>query len=169
MSEKQIIQLDTSKPGVFLRELATPADDQIFFDSLQEDPDHVNNFGNSVANTYDTLEKVRDRRLSVGKDIRLGIWDGNQFKGCIGGRVNDNDESQIEIGYWLRKSAVGHGYATVATQAITSFLSSKYERVFAEVNEDNIASAKVLERAGYTQTAEVDRDWGHMKVFEAPK
>jgi [ribosomal protein S5]-alanine N-acetyltransferase len=56
------------------------------------------------------------------------------------------------IGYWLGEPHWGKGIATRAVQALTEYLFANFDlaRISAEVFEWNPASARVLEKAGYT-------------------
>jgi RimJ/RimL family protein N-acetyltransferase len=161
---KPVLVIETEREGLVLKELSSGEDDRVYLEALQEDPQHVDNYLNRVASIYDTLEKVTERRHTAGDDIRMGIWDGDRLVGGISFRVSEEDKSQAELGYWLRKSAVGHGYATLATKALTHYVSPRFDKIFAEVHPDNIASQKVLERSGYHQSGVVERDWSGVKV-----
>jgi RimJ/RimL family protein N-acetyltransferase len=57
-----------------------------------------------------------------------------------------------EIGYWLGESMWGRGFATLAVKAVTeyAFATIDLRRLQATVYEWNPASARVLEKAGYT-------------------
>jgi RimJ/RimL family protein N-acetyltransferase len=57
-----------------------------------------------------------------------------------------------EIGYWLGEPMWGRGFATVAVKAVTEYAFATFElrRIQATVYEWNPASARVLEKAGYT-------------------
>ena len=57
-----------------------------------------------------------------------------------------------EIGYWVAEPFWGRGIATLAVGAVTDYAFASFDlvRVFAEVFEWNPASARVLEKAGYT-------------------
>jgi len=59
------------------------------------------------------------------------------------------------IGYWLGESFWGRGIATEAVRAVTkyAFASFDFIRLEAHVFEWNLASARVLEKAGYTREA----------------
>lgn len=56
-----------------------------------------------------------------------------------------------EIGYWLGEEYWGRGLATDAVRAITDYTFAEYDicRLYAHVFEWNIASTRVLEKAGY--------------------
>ena len=57
----------------------------------------------------------------------------------------------IEIGYWLSKHAVGNGYATRATEALTlaALQLDDVSRVEIHCDEANLRSQKVPQRLGY--------------------
>ncbi len=57
-----------------------------------------------------------------------------------------------EIGYWLGEPFWGQGIATRALKALTGYGFAKFdlERIYAGVFDWNPASARVLEKAGYT-------------------
>ncbi len=57
-----------------------------------------------------------------------------------------------EIGYWLGEALWGRGFATIAVKAVTRYAFETFElrRLQAAVFEWNPASARVLEKAGYS-------------------
>ncbi len=59
------------------------------------------------------------------------------------------------LGYWLGKRFWGRGIATEATRAATdwAFETLRVRRVWANVMGPNLASARVLEKAGFTLEA----------------
>jgi RimJ/RimL family protein N-acetyltransferase len=61
-------------------------------------------------------------------------------------------DGQIEIGYRLRRSAWGMGYATEGSRALIDkgFIEFGVQRVVAETTMDNWASRRVLEKSGLT-------------------
>jgi RimJ/RimL family protein N-acetyltransferase len=61
-------------------------------------------------------------------------------------------DGQLEIGYRLRRSAWGKGYATEGSRALIDrgFVESGVQRVVAETTVDNRASRRVLEKSGLT-------------------
>ena len=65
------------------------------------------------------------------------------------------DVPRFEIGYWLRSSQQGHGYATEAVRAVCGLLfrEQKAERIEIRCDDRNIGSAAVAERAGFTLEA----------------
>ncbi|RAS63736.1 RimJ/RimL family protein N-acetyltransferase [Lentzea atacamensis] len=65
-------------------------------------------------------------------------------------------DGRVEIGYGVVPSRQGLGYASEATAALTSFALSLEEvhTVHASVEPTNPASARVLEKAGFTRYAD---------------
>jgi ribosomal-protein-alanine N-acetyltransferase len=61
-----------------------------------------------------------------------------------------NDHKRIEIGYALSRFHWNNGYATEATKAVIDyfFTNSDLVRIEARCRTENIASARVLEKAG---------------------
>jgi RimJ/RimL family protein N-acetyltransferase len=70
--------------------------------------------------------------------------------GIIAG--TDVDRRSAEIGYWLAEPYWGRGIATAALRAVTEWAFATFDlvRLQADVYEWNPASARVLEKAGYT-------------------
>ncbi|WP_199433336.1 GNAT family N-acetyltransferase [Qaidamihabitans albus] len=74
-----------------------------------------------------------------------------EFLGWFALRPPDNDSSgDAELGYRLRAASWGRGYATEGTRALIrkGFTELGVRRVFAETMAVNLASRRVLEKAG---------------------
>ena len=151
-----------------LRELTTHADDEALVEVVSEDIGHVDMYGNVVSSKYLTTDAAATARSSDSGELRLGIWDTDTFVGMISSRLGVS-KKEAEIEYWLRASAIGRGYATLAVEAITKYLAPKYKRLFAEVHVEHQKSADVLVRVGYHLIGEVERDWGRALIFELRK
>lgn len=65
----------------------------------------------------------------------------------------DIERCSAEIGYWLGKAYWGRGLATAAVRSLTAFAFEHLGllRVFALPFEENRASARVLEKAGFVR------------------
>jgi ribosomal-protein-alanine N-acetyltransferase len=70
-------------------------------------------------------------------------------------RCDDVYRRSAEIGYWLALPFWGQGIATRAVRALTDWAFANFDlvRIFAGVFETNPASARVLEKAGFTLEA----------------
>lgn len=84
--------------------------------------------------------------------------------GNIGLMVKSWNIGSFEIGYWLRTSAVGHGYMTEAVRLVTDFAFNNLDahRVMIRCEADNVRSAAVPQRLGFTLE-------GHLRQnYESP-
>lgn len=63
----------------------------------------------------------------------------------------DVERVSAEIGYWLGESAWGRGIVTEALTAVTAEMFRQFDltRIYALPFADNLASVRVLEKAGY--------------------
>jgi len=98
-------------------------------------------------------------RLSVSHYIQRKIMRMNVFQKSDGRFVGvtslhhiDWSVPAFEIGYWLRTSLAGKGYAKESVQGITDFAFStlRAERMEIRCDPRNDRSAAVARRAGYT-------------------
>lgn len=85
------------------------------------------------------------------RDKERVVWgifekDKNELIGLLA--LLTNDENQPEIGYRFRKKYWGKGYATEVTQFLIdyAFNSLKLPLITADVNIENLASVRVLEK-----------------------
>ena len=74
--------------------------------------------------------------------------------GEIGSALDDS--GSVQIGYGVTEPCRGRGYATAAVVALTAHL--RPARVYATVPVDNLASRRVLEKAGFTAGNESTED-----------
>ena len=81
--------------------------------------------------------------------------DGKAVGGIGFHRGTDEYRLTATIGYWLGEPYWGRGITTEALRAMTeySLASFDFARIEAHVFEWNLASARVLEKAGYTREA----------------
>jgi [ribosomal protein S5]-alanine N-acetyltransferase len=80
------------------------------------------------------------------------------------------DAPRAEIGYVLARPDWGKGYATEAASAVTAWglAQPAIHRVWAVCDVDNVASARVLEKAGMTREARLGA-WASLPAFETPR
>jgi [ribosomal protein S5]-alanine N-acetyltransferase len=91
--------------------------------------------------------------MAQGPEVNFAIASNEEAIGGIGLHPqNDVHRRTAGIGYWLAELYWGQGIATKAVQALTEYAFANFDlvRIFAEVFEWNPASARVLEKAGYT-------------------
>ena len=73
----------------------------------------------------------------------------------------DASPDEVELGYRLRKSAWGKGYATEGSRALIrkGFTELGAQRVVAEMMAINTASRRVMEKAGLTYVRTFHQEW----------
>ena len=84
----------------------------------------------------------------------MAICVDNRAVGSIGLILGkDIERVSAEIGYWLGKPYWGRGITSVALHAATEYALETFPllRIFAIPFADNLASVRVLEKAGYVR------------------
>ncbi len=66
-------------------------------------------------------------------------------------RQQDIAHRSVELGYWLGEAHWGRGIVTEAVRALTRYMFSNFDvcRIYSTVFEENPASVRVLEKAGF--------------------
>jgi|SRR4051812_23574453 ribosomal-protein-alanine N-acetyltransferase len=78
---------------------------------------------------------------------------GSEAIGCIGIRFGEDvHRKTAELGYWLAEPFWGQGIMSEAVPEFTRYAFQTFDlvRIFAEPFAENSASARVLEKAGFT-------------------
>lgn len=92
------------------------------------------------------------RKFLAGEDWPYAILDaaGTRVLGGTGLHARVGSDA-LEIGYWIRTSHVGHGYATEAAEAMcaAAFGSTTITRVEIRCDAENHRSAAVPQRLGF--------------------
>ena len=105
------------------------------------------------ADVPPTLRRLQANWL-LREDLTVGIFDRatDRYLGGSGLTRMDWVIRRFEIGYWLRDSAVGHGYATETVQVLTRFAFDDLGACRVEIRMDprNASSRAVPERLGFT-------------------
>jgi RimJ/RimL family protein N-acetyltransferase len=98
-----------------------------------------------VAVCHQLAEEGTGTRLAIS-----GLADGGFLGWCSLTRWNPDFRS-ASLGYCLTEAAWGHGYATEAASALLgwAFDTLDLNRVQAEADTRNVASARVLEKLGF--------------------
>jgi len=100
--------------------------------------------------------------LEAGTGVTFAIVETktSQLVGAIGLMHIVREHRRAEIGYWIAPDRWNNGYATEATRRILDFgfESLSLHRIEARRFERNVASGKVLLKAGMQQEG-IERDW----------
>jgi ribosomal-protein-serine acetyltransferase len=142
---------------VFLRPYRGDDAEQVFA-AIEESRDHLRPWVSWVDNNR-TVDDVRDYCIRgqaswlLRTELALGIFDAvsGRYLGGTGLHDPDWELRTFEIGYWLRVTATGHGYATESTRLLAEFALSRLQalRVTLRCDARNDASRRVAERAGF--------------------
>ncbi|MCT9091251.1 GNAT family N-acetyltransferase [Streptomyces sp. ASQP_92] len=99
-------------------------------------------------------------RTGWGAYVMVRAEDGRAIGGI--GFHGPPEDGRVEIGYDLAESARGQGYATESLAALTAWALAQpgVETVYATTDEDNTASQRVLNRAGFTRVGDTPRTIG---------
>ena len=118
--------------------------------------------------THKTIEEsihfcVRSKAHWLLRDnMNLGIWERatGRYLGGTGFHDPEWKVRKLEIGYWLRPSAMGRGHITEAVKVITraAFEQFAANRVAIHCDTRNERSRRVAERCGYTLEGTVRRE-----------
>jgi len=144
-------------PRVLLRPYRAEDAEQVFA-AIDESRDHLRPWVTWVDNNR-TVDDVRDYCIRsqaswlLRTELALGIFDGasGRYLGGTGLHDPDWELRAFEIGYWLRVTAVGRGYATESTRLLADFAVSSLQarRIMLRCDPRNDASRGVAERAGF--------------------
>lgn len=135
-------------------------DAQGLWEAVDESRDHLRPWLPWV----DGYRSVDDAAVSVARfqakwlvreDLVVGVFDresGTQLGGSGLHRI-DWEARAFEIGYWLRRSAEGHGYMAEAVQLLTILAFDRLEANRVEIRMDtrNVRSRNVPERLGFVR------------------
>lgn len=101
-----------------------------------------------------------------GRAPEYGLWAAiekstGEFIGWLSLRCDEGDLEKVELGYRLRQSAWGKGYATEGSQALVdkAFSELGAQRVFATRMTVNSASIRVMEKAGLKYVRTFHESW----------
>jgi len=130
--------------------------------SLHNDPDVMQFLNGGKRTSRGEIE--REYREHFAGD---GYWAATEkaagdFLGWFGFHPAGNrGAGEFELGYRLRSSAWGQGYATEGSRALIhkGFTEMGARRVFAETMAVNLASRRVMEKAGLICVRTFHEDW----------
>lgn len=127
-------------------------------DAIDTSLDHLRRWMPWALDEPSSVERTRERlrghreSFASGEDFVFGIFssDESEVVGVSGlhPRIGDGG---LEIGYWIRASRTGHGFATEAAQALTAagLGAPGIDRIQIQCDPDNAASRRVPEKLGY--------------------
>ena len=112
-----------------------------------------------LVDRIDLLRSFRGR-FDLGEDFVYGVFDGDEREVIGGSGLHTRvGAGALEIGYWIRASQVGLGYAreTTAALAKVAFRVCGVERVEIHVDPANAASLRIPRALGFAEEATLRR------------
>ena len=158
------IYLETER--LILRRL-TDADVENLF-VLDSDPAVMRFINGGKPTPREVIETETLPRLLgfYGRGDGYGLWAAiekstGEFIGWFSLRSDEGDLMRVELGYRLRQSAWGNGYATEGSQALVDkgFSELGAERIFATTMTVNAASLRVMEKVGLKYIRTFHESW----------
>lgn len=134
---------------------------------LDSDPEVLRWIFGRALSREEVVETWMPRRLRPEADARgLGYWVGHDERGWLGWwclALDDEDPRAAELGYRLRRTAWGHGYAREGARALLAhgFETVGLDRVWATTMAVNVGSRRVLEAVGLTLDRIEVGTWEH--------
>ncbi|MGO8946408.1 MAG: GNAT family N-acetyltransferase [Ktedonobacterales bacterium] len=148
------IYLETGR--LLLRPL-TPDDVENLFE-LDSDPEVMHYLTGGAPSAREAIQnRILPGFLNSSERFPgFGVWAAidkasGKFLGWFAFRPHSGaDPSNVSLGYRLRRAAWGHGYATEVARALIrkGFSELGVQRVYATTYEHNLASRRVMEKAG---------------------
>ena len=114
----------------------------------QEMPNSIKRGGNGGIGLWCVSDRRAGEKLGDSYLLPMPIDnDDTDFSLVVMGQMPD---AEIEIGFFLKRSAWGRGYATEVCKRLLQFAFQEVSlnEVVASVDGDNVASKKVLEKSG---------------------
>jgi [ribosomal protein S5]-alanine N-acetyltransferase len=99
------------------------------------------------------IRKRIEQARRQGKETTFALRTAGKLIGVLGAdNIEIGMSHRAEIGYWLARAFWGHGLMSAAVQAYVRYAFAELEvvRLTAHVFESNLASARVLEKNGFT-------------------
>jgi RimJ/RimL family protein N-acetyltransferase len=142
-----------------------PRDAPLLKDAIDSSLDHLRAWmpwarhePQTLAQKVELLREFRGQ-FDLGADSIYGIFDAGEERVLGGTGLHPRiGPGGLEIGYWIRADAAGRGFATESTAALTrvAFEVAGVERVEIRCAPENLASAAIPRKLGYSEEATPD-------------
>jgi RimJ/RimL family protein N-acetyltransferase len=138
-----------------------PGDAPLLKEAVDASLDHLRPWMPWARDEPQTLEqkvellRVFRGQFDRGENFVYGLFsaDESEVVGGSGLHARAGDEISLEIGYWIRASAIGQGYATEVTAALArvGLELCGADRIDIRVDPDNERSAAVPRKLGFVE------------------
>ncbi len=134
--------------------------------NIFSDPD-VMRYWNTApwVSEEDALKFIKESNASMTREESLVLGIYLKDDGCLAGKCmlfsHDRESRRAEIGFGLSRAYWGKGYINEAAAALIQygFNSLGLRRIEAEIDPDNTASAKALEKLGFVREGLLRQRW----------
>ena len=129
---------------------------EMFFNIIEQNRDYLEAWQGHfeyLRNPDEVRQKLEQRypQMNSSEGMLFGIYKDNKPIGRI--RFFDIHDNGCEIGYWLIKSANGHGYMSEALSALEAELFAfGFDRITLDIDNGNTPSENLAKRNGYKLT-----------------
>ena len=126
----------------------------------------------TLADAHNWVALARARARGYGRELVLAIRDEVGFLvGCAGFEIESSGSHKAELGYWLAKPYWGRGWMTEVVKSLVAVAWQQHgwSRLSANVFEQNTASARVLQKAGFTHEATLRKFYYKAGVYSDAK
>lgn len=139
-----------------------PADAEILLNAVTQSLDHLREWMPWARNEPTSLEEkvtlLRKWRaeFDLDSDYTYGIFSPDEREAWGGSGLHKRlAGSALEIGYWIRADLINRGLATEITAALTkvAFAVNNVDRVEIHCDPENVRSAAIPRKLGFTQEA----------------
>ena len=135
-------------------------DDVASEDELRaEMADSTKRGGNGCIGIWCVADQMSGEKIGSAYILPMPVEEDDvDYSLVVPGQIPEGD---IEIGYFLKPSAWGKGYATEVCKRLLEFAfqDSPLTELVASVNENNVASRNVLEKSGFVESGRA-QCWG---------
>ncbi len=150
----KLFRQNLKTPRLELRVLEpTPENAQQIFDIIEQNRDYLmdwqGHFG-ELKTIDDVLEYLnkRSNQINTNEGVCFYIYHNDNIIGRI--RFFNVKDNSCEIGYWLIKSANGHGYMSEALSALEfELFKFGFQKIILDIDAGNIPSENIAKRNGY--------------------
>ena len=143
-----------------------PTDAEILLQAVTQSVEHLREWmpwaRNEPTSLEDKIALLRNWRaeFDLDSDYTYGIFSPDESEVWGGSGLHKRlAGSALEIGYWIRVDLINRGLATEISAALTrvAFAVNKVDRVEIHCDPDNVRSAAIPRKLGFTREARLRR------------
>lgn len=134
-------------------------DTEVYFKLLEQNRDHINQFGVMSEARYKTQDEIVASILNPlnPNKLRFSVWKDSTFIGIMSLIFKEN--KQCEVGGWIGKQFTRRGYASEAIRILIEYAHKEYgcTQITATTYPENLPSQKMLQKCGFVLVKKMKR------------